>query len=195
MRLHLGCGTNYLHGWINIDLYPTSERGNTVCEADVFHDICKLDECYQENTIDEIYLCHVFEHLDKKEATIALSCWYKILKPGGILTIYVPDANKIMKGCLGLYTMEEAQIPPPPGANPMQIDWTHPPVRLCKDDDTSKEEWFFYLEGTHEYDGEIHKCHYTPHRMSILLEKNGFKDITEIVGVMPFRDFGMRGIK
>jgi predicted SAM-dependent methyltransferase len=51
---------------------------------------------FEENTVDEIMLIHVFEHLFTWEGQRAVKRWYDLLKPGGRLTIEVPCMNKIL---------------------------------------------------------------------------------------------------
>jgi predicted SAM-dependent methyltransferase len=89
LKLHLGCGRQYLHGYVNID-YPLSEH--TVQDfsvADVFGDITQI-ACLP-NTIDEIRLHHVFEHFNRPTALALLCAWYMWLKPQGLIYIEVPD--------------------------------------------------------------------------------------------------------
>jgi predicted SAM-dependent methyltransferase len=52
---------------------------------------------FEENTVDEIMLIHVFEHLYTWEGILAVKEWYRIMKPGGVLTIEVPCMNKILE--------------------------------------------------------------------------------------------------
>ena len=88
-RLHLGCGTRYINGYVNID-YPVSEH--TVQQhlvADLYADIATLT--YPKGSIDEIRLHHVFEHFPRQIALALLSRWTDWLKPGGILHIETPD--------------------------------------------------------------------------------------------------------
>jgi len=63
MKLHLGYGSNYLDGYVNIDLPP---QGQTVmcARADVYTDIRTLT--YPDNSIDEIRSHHLLEHFHDK---------------------------------------------------------------------------------------------------------------------------------
>jgi len=92
MRLHLGCGGVRLEGYTNIDL-SWSPACDVVC------DITKLD--FPENSVDEIFMNAVFEHLWRWEQAKALKMWYNILKPGGLLRIYsLPDFERVAKAFL-----------------------------------------------------------------------------------------------
>ncbi len=94
LKLHLGCGSIYLEGYVNIDGYPTEVRGHTKSVADRHLMIEDLD--YPANAVDEIYTSHTVEHLSGEQLLKAFPCWFNTLKPGGKLIIEVPDAEAIM---------------------------------------------------------------------------------------------------
>jgi len=88
LRLHLGCGEQYLDGYINID-YPSSEHTVMVIKADIFADIAQLN--FPPCSLDEIRSHHVFEHFSRIEALALLIEWHQWLKLGGKLHIETPD--------------------------------------------------------------------------------------------------------
>jgi predicted SAM-dependent methyltransferase len=89
MKLHLGCGHNYMAGWVNIDA-PKEELCYDDLKADVHARIGDLE--YPDNTVDEILLTAVFEHFPRHVAIMQLRKFYKWLKPDGWkLIILVPD--------------------------------------------------------------------------------------------------------
>lgn len=88
MKLHLGCGHNYIEGWINVD-GPKDELCYNDLMADIHARIEDLD--YPDNSVDEILMNAVFEHFPRHVAIMQLRKFYKWLKPGGKLTILVPD--------------------------------------------------------------------------------------------------------
>ena len=92
MKLHLGCGGVRLEGYTNIDL-----RGGPSC--DIVCDIVKLD--FPDNSVDEIFMNAVFEHLWKGEQEVALRLWHRILKPKGLLKIKsLPDFERVARAFL-----------------------------------------------------------------------------------------------
>lgn len=83
MKLHIGCAEIRRNGYINIDVRKTPA-------TDVVTEAWNL-KIYNNNSIDEIYTRHMFEHLDPNEARVVLSEWSRVLKDNGVLHIIVPD--------------------------------------------------------------------------------------------------------
>lgn len=88
LRLHLGCGSQYLEGYINID-FPDKQREIMGVKADLYADITSLN--YPSDSVDEIRLHHVFEHFSRVMALSQLIKWHEWLKLGGKLHIETPD--------------------------------------------------------------------------------------------------------
>lgn len=90
VRLHLGCGKRYLPGYTHIDIdeHP---------HLDYCHDIKSLP-MFNDATVNEIYTCGTFEYLDRvTEVPDALAEWRRVLRPGGLLRISVPDLAAVVK--------------------------------------------------------------------------------------------------
>lgn len=89
INLHLGCGKRYIPGFIHIDLddFP---------HIDYRHEISNLP-MFKNKSVDLIYCCGTLEYFDRKEVKNVLKEWYRVLKPGGILRLAVPDFEAIVK--------------------------------------------------------------------------------------------------
>jgi predicted SAM-dependent methyltransferase len=87
MKLHLGCGKRHIPGFIHIDAvdYPHVDHVATIDNLSFIPD----------NSVDLIYNCHVLEHFKRKDVERVLREWYRVIKPGGILRISVPDFAKL----------------------------------------------------------------------------------------------------
>lgn len=83
LKIHLGCGQDYIEGDLNIDSSFDSK-------ADIIRDCNKLD-CFPDGCADLIESYHFFEHFQLHEARFALREWYRILKPGGLVIIELPN--------------------------------------------------------------------------------------------------------
>lgn len=103
LKLHLGCGMNYLGGYVNVDL-PPSEQTVIHAKADVYKDIRELE--YAENSVDEIRSHHLLEHFSRPESIKLLLQWRKWLKPGGLLFVETPDFESAVK-TFGLASLRE----------------------------------------------------------------------------------------
>lgn len=88
VKLHLGCGTNKLPGWVNID----SVKG---CNPDLLHDITRTLP-YQDLSVDEILAEDLLEHFDKYMRYVVFGDWARVLKVGGTVTVQVPNFKKIL---------------------------------------------------------------------------------------------------
>jgi predicted SAM-dependent methyltransferase len=89
MKLHLGCGTKHLKDYTNIDIryLPGVDEVNNI----------RFLRNYKENSVEEIYACHVLEHFGRWEYKEVLKRWFEILKPGGTLRIAVPNFESAVK--------------------------------------------------------------------------------------------------
>lgn len=89
LKLHLGCGFNIKNGWINIDLSEKAELKLDLREALPFAD----------DSVSIIYSEHFFEHLDYPDVAVKfLRESWRVLKPGGIFSVAVPDCERSMMG-------------------------------------------------------------------------------------------------
>lgn len=52
---------------------------------------------YEDNSVDEIYCSHLLEHFPRDATDKVLAEWARVLKPGGIMRISVPDASLVTK--------------------------------------------------------------------------------------------------
>jgi len=88
MKLHLGCGTNKIPGWVNID----SVAG---CQPDVVHDLGSPLP-YAELSADAIRADGVLEHFDKYMRYLVVGDWIRVLKVGGEIQLTLPDFKKLL---------------------------------------------------------------------------------------------------
>ena len=84
MILNLGCGNRPIKGAINQDKIKHSQW------VDVAFDLNNYPWLWNDNTFDMVYAMDVLEHL--VDFVRALEECHRILKPGGILELQVPNA-------------------------------------------------------------------------------------------------------
>ncbi len=88
-RLHIG--GRYRH--------PDWEILSAVQTPDVDHVGNAKDlSQFEDNTFEAVYASHVLEHFDyENEIDAVLKEWYRVLEPGGILYLSVPDLDVLAK--------------------------------------------------------------------------------------------------
>jgi len=166
MKLHLGNGTVYLDGWINVDMvgklakdYPEIvENNKTTIDkyykfpfrqnknnnvTDIIMEVRKLK--FKDNSIDEILSVNLIDHIKKEEFIEALKEWKRVLKSDGTLIIDVDDRQKQAEILTSAETNEE-------------IEWA---LRLIYCD--------------HAKEGRTHWWGYTPSYLKEILMREGFK--------------------
>lgn len=90
-KLHLGCGKIFIPGFIHVDMAPLPH-------VDHVSDVRRLDFA-EADSFDLIYASHVLEHFGRHEHLEVLREWRRVLKPGGVLRLSVPD----FAACAALY--------------------------------------------------------------------------------------------
>ena len=87
LKLHIGCGSKRIEGFVNIDCryLPTVDEIQNA----------ELLRSYKPNTVDLIYASHILEHFGRWRYKQVLQRWYEILKPGGVLRLAVPDFQSV----------------------------------------------------------------------------------------------------
>ncbi|MGQ9580162.1 MAG: glycosyltransferase [Armatimonadota bacterium] len=148
LKLHLGCGYKILDGYINIDLYsPVAQLQRNISDL----------SCFEDCSVEEIYLNAVFEHLYVFEQRRALAEWWRVLKPGGRLVIHsIPDFDEVVR----------AYINHAPGNY----------GRVFDIEEVSRYTHGAY--GVHDKLGQIHKDVFNKSKIRELLERAGFEIVS-----------------
>ena len=92
--LNVGCGQRFHADWVNVDLVPAD---SSVRACDISKGLP-----FDDGQFDAVYHSHVLEHLDPAAGRALLAECLRVLKPGGVVRIVVPDLEQIAT-CL-LYT-------------------------------------------------------------------------------------------
>lgn len=85
MRLNLGCGGRKYPDWINVDKYPT-------CGPDQVVDLEQFPWPWPDNSVDEVRLYHVLEHLGAQTEVYLeiIKELYRVCRPNAKVEIIVP---------------------------------------------------------------------------------------------------------
>jgi SAM-dependent methyltransferase len=152
IKLNLGCGTNLVEGWTNVDNNPEYK----IKEPGLYlkWDLRKPLP-YEDGSVDKIFHEHFIEHLTKSQGDAFLRDSYRALKPGGTMRIGWPDTTRMIRA----YTLR----------NKKYFDFIAENVNLGSVPDSWDELLvdFFY-----SWD---HKYGYTRNHLKKLLLEIGFK--------------------
>ena len=85
-RLHIGCGKFPRPGWINLD---NKIRPGVDCVADL-----RADLPFADGAADYAVAIHVLPHIRLDALPAALARIRRVLKPGGVLRLALPDLEK-----------------------------------------------------------------------------------------------------
>ena len=90
MKLHLGCGPRHIPGFVHIDVHVAGH-------VDIVGSVAHLP--LRDASASLVYACHVLEHFDRWEYRNVLAEWFRVIEPGGLLRLAVPD----FAACAALY--------------------------------------------------------------------------------------------
>ena len=97
-KLHIGCGSNLLDGWLNADY--------NVASSDVFNlDASKIFPI-ESDVFDIIFSEHMIEHINFYQGLSMLNECRRTLKPGGRIRITTPDLGFL----IGLYVQNKSKL-------------------------------------------------------------------------------------
>lgn len=98
-KLNLGCGVSFYKDYLNVNYWenlppgvvhnPNGTQGTVLLNWDLRAGIPVAND-----TIDLVYHSHFLEHLDYAEGVAMLKEIHRVLKPGGVHRILVPDLKK-----------------------------------------------------------------------------------------------------
>lgn len=100
-RLNLGCGSNPLPGWTNIDggdgeWYGAPQHPDVI-PLDVFAALAAIDNA----SCDVVYSEHFYEHFSLDDGFRMATEWARVLKPGAVVRVVTPDLTREARMYLG----------------------------------------------------------------------------------------------
>jgi len=89
LLVNVGCGRNGRPGWVNVD---SADAPGVTCVYD-----CRKRIPLPDGVAKAVFTEHLLEHLDyQEEAPVFLAECRRILEPGGVIRVIVPDGRKYL---------------------------------------------------------------------------------------------------
>ena len=116
MFIQYGCGYSSPDGWRNFDASPTLRferlpvigklytKNDSPFPANVEYGDIVRGLPLQDGSCDGVYCSHVLEHLSLSDCRTALKHTFKLLKPGGVFRLVLPDLEHSVR----LYQQDES---------------------------------------------------------------------------------------
>jgi predicted SAM-dependent methyltransferase len=145
MRINLGSGERPLEGWVNVDALPDAPGVDVV--ADIVEPLP-----FDSASADALYASHLLEHVSTDDVPGVLAEWRRVLRPGGVLMIAVPDLEVIAR-----------MIVERPG-------WFTPP----------HTPWIGAIYGGQKDAWDFHKTGFTAPWLAYCLDQAGFGDVRRV---------------
>jgi len=171
-KLHIGCGSCIMEGWLNTDICSYSSEVHYLDAGKSYP--------FLDNIFDYIYSEHLFEHLELSQAVNMLKESFRILKPGGRMRLSMPDFHFLMN----LYQHPDKEC------NRQYLEWSYGLFGQGNLEVTEEDypvhviNNFFHLWG--------HRFIHTPEYLTRMASNTGFQNIRKYpVGVsdtLAFKD-------
>ena len=168
-KYNLGCGDVFLKGYLNVGYWQQLVPGSAYKDPNgvtgtylLNHDITKGIPA-GDNTLDVTYHSHFLEHLSYKDGWTFLRECYRVLKPGGIHRIVVPDLELWIKA---YYTND----------NFISDKYLEHALENDKELYGTKAAVFMGMLHNHE-----HKCGWDFEMLEYVLKKIGFHSVRKVM--------------
>ena len=178
IKLNLGCASRLLDGYLNVDMDSVEEIKKrypnlVINENNPFLQCDVLNLPFEDSSVDEIRADAIIEHMSFLEEPKFFHEATRVLKPGGVLNISVPDFEHMVREWLNA-----------------EDDWKD----FFRNDDEAiaQEHWFGQYSysyksrwgyitagifGPQNGEGQYHKNAYTQAKLTAIYNKLGYKDI------------------
>lgn len=197
--VNLGSSARCAPGWNNVDfgwlirlgrhrtLCALLRRAGLLSEAR-YGRILKLDPNailwdlrkgipFADATFDAVYHCHVLEHIDREDAPAFLRECLRVLRPGGVLRVVVPDLEALARNYLAIVDRQadEGSAEAHAAAVGAMIDQMVVRVpRERKERGALVRAAEHLLVGDTAKSGALHRWMYDRHSLSRLMRDAGF---------------------
>ena len=111
VKVNLGCGNHTPEGWVNVDYAFGARLAKVPCFRAInkkiglfqmdWDDRIKIHDLrrtfpFDDASVNVVYTSHTLEHFSKQDGERFLRECHRVLKPGGIIRVVVPDLEAIV---------------------------------------------------------------------------------------------------
>ena len=129
---------------------------------------------FEDNSIDQIQMVEVLEHITFRKTVLVLREIYRILKPGGFIDIQVPDCGNAMK----FYVRKQiCECVPHKPKNDEEAKADEKCFKCGGKGKIHPDRWLYSFTGAQKHEYDIHQIPFTKEILKDKLEKAYFKDI------------------
>ncbi len=206
--LNLGCGARTHPDWTNVDFSPyarlagwprlsslatrigliSAERYRLLRAVDpaIIHHDLRRGVPFRDAGFDAVYHSHFLEHLDRDAGRRLLVECHRVLKPGGVLRVVVPDLHRLSSAYLESFAAMDRD-----GTKGEALDRHHDATealigQMVRRDYTGRADQHPVLRraerlirGDAARAGELHRWMYDRHSLGELLARVGFHEVRE----------------
>lgn len=128
MKLQLGCFHRGIDGWVNTDITPNLFIARIPFAAALLYRLHVMNDLhyewhkesrfrnvrylnvtkrfpYKDATVEAVFCSHIVEHLDPSQARHMFAEVLRVLKPGGVFRVVVPD----LEWAISIYNSDEPE--------------------------------------------------------------------------------------
>lgn len=199
--LNVGCGTKTADGCVNVDWSPylllkkrpmlralatpfigglRRERLEAMSDNVLVHDLRKPLP-YPDGSVDGVYHSHVLEHIDRDSAEAFMAEIHRVLRPGGIQRVCVPDWEHLCRTYLDHVTRCETSGECLAEHDARIGHMIEQCVRKEAFGSRQRPPWLRRMErvvlGDARARGETHQWMYDRFNLRALLESAGFREV------------------
>ena len=98
LGIDIGCGPRKLFPhWIGVDSFKDSELFGVQYSSDVLKADASDLAVFASKSMDFVFSSHLLEHVEPEDVVKTLKEWWRLLKEGGYMTMYLPDEDEYPK--------------------------------------------------------------------------------------------------
>lgn len=169
IKYNLGSGPKQIEGYVNVDV--SAWNGVT----DIVWDLLNVPYEFAKEPVDEILAMEILEHLPFRLTIKVLKEWLRILKPGGQLSIQVPDCGKMMEYYANRLICDCVPHKAPDWDSYSADEWC---IKCGGKAKVNPARWLYSFTGVQKHKDDFHKNIFTKESLQQNLLEVGFDNIT-----------------